>query len=304
MTKELIVSKSPEQRANEILARIKIFERYGDLWTDSLSVAEVFGKRHDNVLERIRQIDKENQVVGLLSFKEAEYIDVQGKPRPYFEMTEDGFQGVVGKFNDRAGSDIALIQAIYRKEFKRLKNEQKNPSIPELASLISGLVISVNKFCEGVNYKIGDLQTDQRQTTKVVGFIGEKVDKLETKVVGMEGKLDNLVKLADKRRPISKKDKTKHIRFTYAKYNGLCPCCGDVQIINEHRQPIDGAFEIDHFYDKTRNQIEETWPICKRCNSQRANGGISHNNVEGRFIGYQSGLRMFESKKHFQVAII
>lgn len=299
---DIAIVKSVEQRINEIMSRIKVFERDGELWTDSLSVAEVFGKTHDNLLKVIRKIDVENQLVGLVSFNESSYINSQGKEQPYFEMTETGFFALAARFNDLKDTDISLIRSCYFKEFDRVKKEKKT-SFPELSALISGLVISVNKFCEGVNYKIGDLQTDQKQTTKVVGFIGEKVDRLETKVDGIEGKLDNIVKLTDRRRPVSKKDKAKHIAFTYSKYNGLCPCCGDVQIINEFRQPINGAFEIDHFYDKTRNQLEETWPICKRCNSQRANGGISHNNVEGRFIGYQSGLRMWEQKKHFQMQI-
>lgn len=57
----------------------------------SMNVAEVFGKEHKNVLERIRQIDKENQLVGLLSFKPSSYINSQGKEQPYFEMAETGF---------------------------------------------------------------------------------------------------------------------------------------------------------------------------------------------------------------------
>jgi Rha family phage regulatory protein len=107
MKNEIAILKTPEQRINEIMTRIKVFERDGELWTDSLSVAEVFGKRHDNILDVIRRIDKENQLVGLPAFREAEYIDAQGKPRPFFEMTETGFFALGARFNDQKAAHIA-----------------------------------------------------------------------------------------------------------------------------------------------------------------------------------------------------
>lgn len=112
---ELIVVRSAEEQAGVIMARIKVFVRDGEMWTDSLSVAEVFGKRHDDLLRVIRKIDVENQVVGLRSFAESSYINSQGKEQPYFEMTESGFFALIGRFNNRreAGtSDYSLLKSL------------------------------------------------------------------------------------------------------------------------------------------------------------------------------------------------
>ncbi len=229
MKNELTVIKSVEDQATEIMARIKVFERNEELWTDSLSVAAAFEKTHDNLLKVIRKINEENQVVSLVSFNEAEYIDAQGKPRPFFEMTETGFSSVVGGFNDRSGTDIALIKAMYRKEFHRLKQEERNGIVKyripdELQSLLSGLIISQQKFSDSVREWKGDIQIEQKETIKVVGFIGAKVDKLELKVDGFEGKLDNLVKLNERRRAVSAKDKSRHILCLYSLYSGTGLC--------------------------------------------------------------------------------
>lgn len=70
-------------------------------------MADVFGKRHDNMLSVIRQIDEENQIVRLSSFAQSSYINTQNKEQPFFEMTETGFVSVIGRFNDQKDTDIA-----------------------------------------------------------------------------------------------------------------------------------------------------------------------------------------------------
>ncbi|MDW7643429.1 MAG: Rha family transcriptional regulator [Desulfuromonadales bacterium] len=58
--------------------------------TTSLKVAEAFGKQHDNVLRTIRTLDCSDEF-RRLNFEAATYTDAQGKPRPMFELTRDGF---------------------------------------------------------------------------------------------------------------------------------------------------------------------------------------------------------------------
>jgi Rha family phage regulatory protein len=53
-------------------------------------VTEVFGKRHDNVLQNVRNLDCSEEF-RLLNFQESSYLDEQGKARPMVEMTRDGF---------------------------------------------------------------------------------------------------------------------------------------------------------------------------------------------------------------------
>lgn len=63
--------------------------------TDSLKVAEVFSKRHDNVLKSIRNICRPQNVGEQAEqskwFYESSYIDANGVKRPMFVMTRDGF---------------------------------------------------------------------------------------------------------------------------------------------------------------------------------------------------------------------
>lgn len=60
--------------------------------TDSLKVAQVFGKQHKNIMQAVRNIlgSAENSAHHHWYY-ESTYIDVQGKERPMFIMNRDGF---------------------------------------------------------------------------------------------------------------------------------------------------------------------------------------------------------------------
>lgn len=70
---------------------------------NSLMVAEMFEKRHDNVLNSIRSILQEDDEDGFnaLNFKEIKYVDDRGRKKPAYAMTRDGFtllaMGFTGK---------------------------------------------------------------------------------------------------------------------------------------------------------------------------------------------------------------
>ena len=46
-------------------------------------------------------------------------------------------------------------------------------------------------------------------------------------------------------------------------YNSCCPCCGEETEV----------WEIDHFYDSSKNRLSEIWPVCKPCNQKLGTGG-------------------------------
>lgn len=80
--------------ANDIMIQRNVVYKTekGTPVTDSLKVAEVFGKQHKNVMQAIRNIlgSAENSAHHKW-FYESTYCDAQGKERPMFVMNRDGF---------------------------------------------------------------------------------------------------------------------------------------------------------------------------------------------------------------------
>jgi len=87
----------------------------GKATTDSLKVAEKFGKQHSKVLRAIRQLacsPKFRQA----NFGESSYLNEQGKKQPVVTMTKDGFMFLVMGFTGaKAGAwKEAFIEAFNR----------------------------------------------------------------------------------------------------------------------------------------------------------------------------------------------
>lgn len=72
--------------------------------TTSLRIAEIFKKRHTEVLRAIKKLGCSDGF-RQRNFASAEYLDNQKKPRPMFEITRDGFaflaMGFTGKEADQ-----------------------------------------------------------------------------------------------------------------------------------------------------------------------------------------------------------
>ncbi|MDF7681206.1 Rha family transcriptional regulator [Enterobacteriaceae bacterium ESL0689] len=77
--------------------------------TTSLNVAKFFGKRHDNVLRKIRQVVSEcPDDFAALNFEETDFIDKNGDIQPMFNMTKDGYILVVMGFTGKAAMKIKI----------------------------------------------------------------------------------------------------------------------------------------------------------------------------------------------------
>ena len=80
--------------------------------TDSLAIAQEFASRHDNVLQKLDGLIADG-TISPLDFKEANYIDEQGKKRRKIELTERGAliaMPFIGGRNSRAGQ-VRLVDA-------------------------------------------------------------------------------------------------------------------------------------------------------------------------------------------------
>lgn len=91
----------------------------GQAMTNSRWVAEVFGKRHDDVLKAIRNIECSDSF-RLRNFAESSYLNGQGKEQPMVEISFKGFVKLVMGFN---GSKAAIFQEAFIEEFERMRNE-------------------------------------------------------------------------------------------------------------------------------------------------------------------------------------
>jgi len=103
-------------------------------YTTSLAIANVFQKRHDNIIAQIRALPQDE--FAALNFKVSEYIDKSGRKLPMYKMTRDGFVLLAMGFTGEKAYKfkIEYINAFNRMadEIKRLKFEAYVNKIAEL----------------------------------------------------------------------------------------------------------------------------------------------------------------------------
>ena len=111
-----------------ILPANAITHHHGQLVTNSLKVAEAFGKRHDDVLRKVRAIECSDEY-RLRNF--AETVTERANPsgggpirRPIVEMTRDGFIFLVMGFT---GKKAAHIKEAYINAFNQMEQALLNP---------------------------------------------------------------------------------------------------------------------------------------------------------------------------------
>ena len=76
--------------------------------TTSLQVAEVFGKRHTHVLDKIGQLLNEPKNGLVEMFRKSTYKDAKGERRPMYYINRDGFSLLVMGFTGRKALDWKL----------------------------------------------------------------------------------------------------------------------------------------------------------------------------------------------------
>lgn len=80
----------------------------GKATTTSLKAAEVFEKRHDNVLRDIENLEC-SQELRLLNFGESNYLNKQNKTMPMYDMARDGFMFLAMGFTGGQGRALRLL---------------------------------------------------------------------------------------------------------------------------------------------------------------------------------------------------
>lgn len=96
----------------------KLFHEETIAMTDSLKVADVFGKRHKNIIQAVKELDCSEEF-RRLNFQPSYYLNEQNKRQPKFNMTQDGFTFLVMGFR---GKKAAAFKEAYIKQFNEMRD--------------------------------------------------------------------------------------------------------------------------------------------------------------------------------------
>jgi hypothetical protein len=130
----------------------------------------------------------------------------------------------------------------------------------------------------------------------VIRIIGERMDEHARRLDRIHsGQILICAQMKDlreslpmQRRPLSRFVQQLHIEVVRMKRNGLCPCCQEVPIVNDHgRLP---KLEFDHWYNRSNARAEATWAVCRHCNAKLNDTGFKAS-VRSAFESYQLALR-------------
>ena len=106
-----------------------VFVKDGEVRTDSLKVAEKFGKQHGHVLRDIERLECSEEF-RRSNFGESSYLNSQNKSQRLIEMTFDGFMFLAMGFT---GSEAAKVKEWYISQFNAMRRElQERAAVPAI----------------------------------------------------------------------------------------------------------------------------------------------------------------------------
>lgn len=166
-----------------------VFIENNQIVTDSLTIAEMFGKRHDNVMADIRtQKEYAGEEFSLLNFQESNYEN-RGKQYPKFNLTEEAFTLVVFSYNTKEAvqTKIKFIQ-----EFKRMREyienqQQKKFTAREQLLLIMQANEETAQRVDVIEEKVNELQNNLCITSAQAKALRSKVNEKVHEALGGKG---------------------------------------------------------------------------------------------------------------------
>ncbi|EKF2843546.1 TPA: Rha family transcriptional regulator [Escherichia coli] len=102
--------------------------------TTSIAIAEFFGKRHERVLDKIRNLDCSAKFTEH-NFVSSEYTDSTSRKLPMYQITKNGFVFLVMGFT---GKKAAAFKEAYIAEFDRMEKELRQNNAPSPDKMIHG----------------------------------------------------------------------------------------------------------------------------------------------------------------------
>ncbi|XNN69483.1 Rha family transcriptional regulator [Bacillus pumilus] len=137
-----------------------VFVKENEAVTDSVAIAEMFGKNHDDVLKDVRrQMEYAGKEFSLGNFSESNYTNSRGRTYPKYDLTEEAFTLVVFSYNTKEAvqTKIRFIQ-----EFKRMKEYIQSQERPKAMSEKESLLASM-KLTIQLNEDVDEMKEDIKQ---------------------------------------------------------------------------------------------------------------------------------------------
>ncbi|NPC94819.1 phage antirepressor protein [Bacillus sp. WMMC1349] len=170
-----------------------VFIKENNAVTDSLIIADMFGKRHDHVLR-----DIENQMLlageefSVPNFGESTYTNERGRTYPKYDLTEEAFTLVVFSYNTK---EAVQTKIKFIKEFKRMKEYIQNQQQPK--TQLEALQCTVNQMVEQerrltvVETRLIETEKNQDRITEILSLNPtewrKKVNNLINKIAQARG---------------------------------------------------------------------------------------------------------------------
>lgn len=122
----LVTQTSPNSTAVKLKlvpkTKTELVQSHGEsIWTTSLLISDRFGKRHDNVLRAILNLECSDEF-SRLNFEERDYTDERGKVQPMYRITKDGFAWLAMGFT---GKEAAIWKEKFIAAFRKMEQELK-----------------------------------------------------------------------------------------------------------------------------------------------------------------------------------
>nr|DAZ84608.1 MAG TPA: KilAC domain protein [Caudoviricetes sp.] len=197
--------------------------------TDSVKVAEVFGKMHKNVLKSIRNILWSAQNLAHKTwFHQVTYIDAQGKTQPMFLMNRDGFSLLAMSLT---GERALQFKVGFIQQFDMMEQALKEiaPAIPQTFAQALRLAAEQAETIEAQQKQLAE-QAPKVNFAKALEIAGESI------LIGQLAKLmrQNGVDTGEIR------------LYQWMRDNGFLHKCG-----SEYNDPTQRALEMGLFEVRT-----------------------------------------------------
>ena len=213
-----------------------------------------------------------------------------GNNKHQYLFTKDGFKQFLMLSNTARGRQIRLY---FIEAEKKLQGEMAQPTVltQQLSQIAGEFLGNLRK----ISFETKENAFAHQVNTQAIAEHTEDIKIVKKDVEDVKKQLDKI----QSRKDPKKADKDACLKLVRSDlYGSFCPCC-DQKTEN---------FEIDHFYDSSKNHLSDIWPVCKPCNQTLGVGGdlkdgSFRKEKERNFMAFQQILQNQNRPKSIQKSL-